>query len=157
MKKLQKREMPKSENGGVFLKFKDGDSKVGVFKGDVHEFFQVWEGGKSLVVSPDHPNAKSRFRWNFVSKEDGELKARIFDFGLMVYNQLAEIQDDYDLSTTALKITRRGTGTDTTYIVIPAKEQPNADQLKNIGAVPLQILEHKQTAKPAHDEENLPF
>lgn len=156
--KFTKREIPKGENGGMFMRMKDGENRVGVFRGEIHEFFQVWESGKSLVVSPDHPGAKSRFRLNFVSKEDGELKAKIFEFGLMVYNQLAEISEDYDLEKTAVKITRRGTGTDTTYIIIPAKEQPNTDQLKGIGNVALNILEHKQSAKPStNDEENLPF
>ena len=158
--KFQKRDIPTGDGkGGLFLKFKDGESKVGVFRGEVFEFFQVWEGGKSQVVDPDHPMAKSRFRLNFCTKEDGEMKVKIFEFGLTVYNQLAEISVDYDLEQTAVKITRRGTGTDTVYMIIPAKEQPTASQLKAIQALPINFLEHKDKPQsaPAADDEGLPF
>lgn len=144
MKRLTKREIQNENGSGLFLRLKDGESKVGVFRGEVYEFFQVWESGKSKVVEPDFDGAKSRFRLNFVTKEDGEYKAKIFEFGIQVYNQLAEIQDDYDLETTGLKIGRRGTGTDTTYIIIPSKEQPSAQVMKTIEAVSLNILEHKR-------------
>lgn len=160
--KFEKREIPEGK-GGLFLKFKDGESKVGVFRGEIYEFFQVWEGGKSLVVSSDHPGAKSRFRLNFVTKEEGEMKARIFEFGLTVYNMLAEISEDYDLEQTAVKITRRGVGTDTTYMIMPAKQQPSAAQLKSIQAMDLAVLEHKDGPKPpaaeseAQDDSELPF
>jgi hypothetical protein len=150
--KFIKRELPKTDGGsGMFLRFKDGEARVGVFKGEIYEFHQIWEGGKSKVVSDDHPGAKSRFRLNFLSKVDGEMKPQIFEFGLMVYNMLAEISEDYDLEKTAVKITRRGTGTDTTYIIIPAKEQPNAAQLKTLAAIELLTLEHKEST-PGHTE-----
>lgn len=162
--KFQKREMPAGEGKGTFLKFKDGESKVGVLRGEVYEFFQMWEGGKSQVVPEEHPGAKSRFRLNFVTKEEGEVKAKIFEFGLTIYNQLAEISEDYDLEQTAVKITRRGTGTDTIYMIIPAKEQPSASQLKTIQAIPLNPLEHKEAVKnhapqttASDDSDNLPF
>jgi hypothetical protein len=156
----------------LFLKLKDGESKVGVFRGErPYEFFQVWEDGKSQVVDADHPNAKSRFRLNFVTKEDGELKVKIFEFGLTVHNMLADISESYDLEQTAVKITRRGLGTDTVYLILPVppKEQPNATQLKAIQALPLNILEHKPQVKnhapqaawddgdPGPDSEGLPF
>ena len=146
--KFEKRDMPAGDGkGGTFLKFKDGESKVGVLRGEIYEFYQVWEGNKSHVVDSDHPQAKSRFRLNFVTKEDGELKVKIFEFGLTIYNQLAELSEEYDLEQTAVKITRRGTGTDTVYMIIPAKDQPNASQLKAIQALPLNILEHKDQPK----------
>lgn len=157
--KFQKREVPEGK-GGLFLKFKDGESKVGVFKGEIYEFFQLWENGKSKVVNDDTPGAKSRFRLNFLTKEDGEMKPRIFEFGLTVYNMLAEISEDYDLEKTAVKITRRGTGTDTTYIIIPSKDQPNANQLKIIDSIDLNILEHKDQPKKEtvnDDSDEVPF
>lgn len=146
--KFTKREIPSGDGkGGLFLKFKDGESKVGVFRGELYEYFQVWENGKSQVVSEEHPGAKSRFRLNFVTKEDGEMKVRIFEFGLTVYNMLADLSEEYDLEQTAVKITRRGVGTDTTYMVIPSKIQPTAVQLKEISSLPLNILEHKESAQ----------
>lgn len=148
--KFVKREIPKTDgNAGMFVRLKDGESKVGIFMGEIHEFFQIWEGGKSKIVSDDHPGAKSRFRLNFINKIDGIMKAQIFEFGLTIYNQLADLADEYDLEKTAVKITRRGVGTDTVYTIIPAKDQPSAQQLKNIQSIELNSLEHKE-ATPSH-------
>lgn len=145
--KFTKREIPAAAgNGGLFLKFKDGESKVIIPRGEIYEFFQIWENGKSRLVGGSEPGAKSRFRMNALTKEDGELKARIFEFGLTIYNQLAEIADDYPIDKTAIKVTRRGTGTDTMYMLIPAKEQPTPAQLKSMAEIPLNILEHKEAA-----------
>jgi hypothetical protein len=146
--KFPKREIPKGDgNGGVFLKLKDGESKVGVLRGEIFEFFQVWEGGKSRVVEPDAPGAKSRFRVNFVTKEGSDYKAKILDFGLIVYGQLAEIAEEWDIDKTGIKISRRGSGTDTVYVITPSKDQPNAQAMKAISAVDLNILEPKPQAE----------
>jgi hypothetical protein len=164
--KFQKREVPKSEGGGLFLRLEDGESKVGVFRGEIYEFFQYWEGNKSHVVTADHPKAKSRFRLNFVTKEEGVMQARIFEFPTIIYNQLAELSEEYDLEKTAVKITRRGVGIDTVYMIIPAKDQPSPAQLKAIQAIDLAMLEHKEhpQAKPKNyapgaddDGSDIPF
>jgi hypothetical protein len=148
--KFTKRDMPERDDRGpgIFLKFKDGESKTGVCRGEVYEFFQVWENGKSQVVARDHADAKSRFRLNFVILEDGKFVPKIFEFGIVVYNLLAEISEEYDLEKTKVKITRRGTGTDTVYMVLPLLKEPiSAKTMKEIEAVPLNILEHKERAK----------
>lgn len=164
--KFNKRDAPSGDSqSSLFVRLKDGESIVGVPRGEVYEFFQVWEGGKSQVVSEDHPNAKSRFRVNLVVHEDGEFKARIWEFGLVIYNQLADIASEYDITQTKLKITRRGTGTDTVYMILPILKEPiNAKALKAIEAVPLNILEHKQSEPkvvknhaPGGDDMELPF
>lgn len=145
--KLPKREMPTSNgsSGNLFLKFKDGESKTGVFRGEPYEFYQKWVSNKSHVTSADDPEGKSRFRLNFVVLEDGKFVAKIFEFGLTVYGQLADIQEEYDLETIKVKITRRGTGTDTTYMVLPLLKEPiPAKAFKEIESVHMNILEHKQ-------------
>lgn len=162
--KFTKREIISGEASGRFIRLKDGESKVGVFRGEVFEFFQKWENGRSQVVDAGTPEAKSRFRLNFVTKEDGELKAKVFEFGLTIYNQLADLAEDYDLEQTAVKISRRGTGTDTVYTIFPAKDQPTQSQWKSIDAIELIVLEHKDAnGKPknyapgAEDDEGLNF
>lgn len=167
--KFIKRDLPPKSNDGpsLLMKFKDGESKTGVLRGEVYEFHQYWENGKSHIVGKDDPRAKSRFRLNFVTKEDGGLKSKIFEFGINVYNQLAGIAEDYEMDKTAIKITRHGTGTDTIYVIIPAKEQPSVAGLKQISEVPLNILNHKESSKdsavnsfeemPSNDDEGLPF
>lgn len=144
--KFTKREMPSGNGngGGLFLKFKDGESKNGVLRGEVYEYHQKWDGGKSHVVTAADPEGKSRFRLNFIVQEDGKLQAKIFEFGLTVYNQLADIAEEYDLDKIKVKITRRGTGTDTTWMVLPLLKEPLSPKVfKEIEAVNLNILEHK--------------
>ena len=127
------------------------------------EFYQRWDNGRSQMVEQGTPESKSRFRLNFVTKEDGELKCKVFEFGLMIYNQLAALSEDYDLEKTAIKITRRGTGTDTEYTVFPAKDQPTASQWKSIEAIELNVLEHKdangkpKNFAPGADDDGLNF
>lgn len=144
--KFTKRDISSGNGGGSFIKFKDGESKVGVLRGDIFEFHQRWDNGRSSIVEAGTPEAKSRFRLNFVTKEDGVLACKVFEFGLMIYNQLAALSEDYDLEKTAIKITRRGTGTDTEYTVFPAKDQPTASQWKAIEAIELIVLEHKDAS-----------
>lgn len=149
--KITRREVGEG-TGGLFLKMKDGESRIGVLRGEIYEFYQVWENGKPRVVSPGDPEGKSRFRLNFVTKEDGDLKVKIFEFGVTINNQLYDLIKEYDdLESNAVKITRHGSGTDTTYNVIRAKDQPTAEQWKKIEAMPLNILEHKNSP-PKSDE-----
>lgn len=140
-----KRKVTKSSSGpGVFLKFKDGESKVGVFKGEVYEFFSKWENDKSHVVEATETGAQSRFRLNFIIHEDGKFNPKIFEFGVGVYNQLADLSEEYDLEQIKVKITRRGVGKDTMWMILPILKEPLAPKtLKEIGAIPLNILEHK--------------
>jgi hypothetical protein len=165
--KFTKREVMQSNGSGgnTFLKLKDGESKAGVFRGEIYEFLKKWENGKSQVVGPDDPEGKTSFRLNFVTLEDGKFTAKTWEFGITVYNQLADIHEEYDLSKTKVKITRRGTGTDTTYMVLPLLKEPiPAKTMKEIEAVILNMLEHPQAVKkevknyaPGSDGEELPF
>jgi hypothetical protein len=165
--KFTKREIKSNSGGGssMFLKFQDGESKTGVLRGDVYEFYQVWEDGQSKIVEPSHPDGKARFRANLVVQEDGKFVAKIFEFGLTVYNQLADISDEYDIEKTKIKITRRGVKTDTTWMILPLLKEPlGAKALAEIEAVPLQNLEHKQKVliEPgyvlgADEDDNAPF
>ena len=164
--KFTKREIPSGNGGGgnLFLKIGDGESVTGVLRGENYEFYNVWENGKSRICGPDEEGAKSRFRANFVTYEDGKFVAKIWEFPLTVYNQLAEIAEEYDLEKTKLKITRRVIKTDTIYKILPMLKEPiPAKAMKEIEAVPLNILEHKPQNKvpsfgPSDEElEELPF
>lgn len=147
MRRLTKREAPESESGGKFLKFKSGESKNVLLLGDIYEFHQIFDDKerKSRLVSPNTKGAKPRFRINVAVNEDGEMKVKIFEFGLQIYNQLAALQEDYDLSTTVLKVSRQGERLDTEWLLLPLppKAQPTEAQLAKIKAMDLHILEHK--------------
>jgi hypothetical protein len=139
-----KRELVQGEGGNLFLKLKDGESVTGVFRGEIYEFYSRWDGNRSKVTSVDDPEGKSRFRLNFVTKEENKLVAKIWEFGVGIYNQLADLNEDYSLEETKVKITRRGTGTDTTYNILPTKDKLDEKALNAIAEVGLQVLEHKQ-------------
>ncbi len=167
--KFPRKETLNSSAGDTFLKFKDGESIVGIFRGEVYEFYQLWANGKSSLAAQGDAGAKPRFRLNFVTKDaSGAMAAKIFEFGVPVYSQLADINEEYDLSQTAVKITRKGMGLDTVYSILPLlKQAPTAAQLKIIAALPLKVLEHTGAAPsapmPEHefpggdDGEEVPF
>lgn len=163
---IPKREIPNGNGAGgdLFLKLKDGESKIGVCRGELYEFFQVWENGRSRIAEPDEKGAKSRFRLNFVSYENGKFVARIWEFGLTVYNQLAEINEEYPLEKTKLKVTRKGTGTDTVYMILPMLKEPISPKaLKDLDGVALNALAHPEakekpgTFESEMEHDDLPF
>ncbi len=158
---------PKGEgSSGAYLRLKDGESVNGVFKGDILKFWQVWPkgGDKQIFVEPA-PGASPRFKVNIVVHENGEFVAKVFEFTKSISSQLADLQEDYDLSNTKVKITRRGEGTATVYSIIPSKDQPTPSQLKIINSVQLNALSvsTKEPPKelknyaPSDDSDEVPF
>lgn len=142
--KFTKRETISGDGPKLFIRLKDGESIVGIPRGEVYEFKQKWVGNRSQVTTEDDPDGKSKFRINFVVQEDGNFVVKILEFGLMLYQQLADIADDYPITETKVKITRRGQGTDTVYNAIPIVKEPlPAKILKQIQSMDLNILEHK--------------
>lgn len=139
-------DLPESGGSKNFLKLKDKEHVSGIFMGELHEFFVQWEGGKSRVVPEGAPDAKFRFRVNFVAKEGAVYVPKIFEQGLTVYRQLAELNEEYGLDQIVVKVTRNGTGTDTTYSLLPLLKQTITKEvmahLKTIELLPLE-------AKPA--------
>jgi len=143
--KFTKRTQPGQGQPTNYLKLKNGESKTGVLQGEIHEFFVKWLEGKSKVVTKDTPEAKSRFKINFISHDDNkQLKAFVWEFGIIIYNKLAAISEDFDLSKTTIKIKREGTGTDTEYHIVPLGPVSNLDAVK---AVELNILDTKKPQK----------
>lgn len=159
--RLTKREGPKSEGNGPsnYLKVGDGQKVSGVFRGECHEFWQVWpQGGQKQVFADPTPGASNRFKANFVVHEDGKFVAKVFEFGLTFYNQLAEIGENYDLETTKIQISRRGLGKATQWMVLPLGPV-DKKALPLIEATPLNILNGGQLSEsaPKNNEEGLPF
>lgn len=105
--------------GGSFLKLKDRESVTGVFLGDVHEFFTLWQDGKSMIVPEGTPKAAFRFRINFIVKSGDGYAAKIFENGATVYRDLGALHEEYNLETVAVKLTRNGVGLETTYSLMP--------------------------------------
>jgi len=111
---------PKTDGGGDFLKLKDKESVVGVFRGEPLEYYAKWDGKKSSKCDPTDAKARFRFRINIVVTDGGSLKSLIWEQGPLVYKQLKAINADYLLEKHFMKITRHGsTVNDTEYMVMP--------------------------------------
>lgn len=136
MKLPKKQSLPGTGHGSdKFLKLKDGESKEGVFRGEPFEYRVKWNGS---IYAPD-PAGSFRYKLNFIVWDVDHFKALIWEFGQTIYDTLSEINVNMPLENTKIKITRKGSGTDTTYIIIPLG--PVAKKgLELIAAVDLNIL-----------------
>lgn len=151
--KFTKRQVDSSSNGNSnFLKLENGVPVVGIFRGEVHEFWQVWpQGGQKEVYDHHVPGSQSRFKANFVVIEPGKpLVPKIFEFPLAIYNQLAGIAEVYEITETKLQITKHVNGKKTTYMLLPIVSQQLTDaQKKALEAVNLHILNGGREVSPA--------
>lgn len=150
-----------------FIKLKDGERLVGVFKGNPYEFHQVWEGKK--IVPPGTKGSAFRFRINFITKEGASYVAKVWEQGATVYHMLKDLNENYPLEETVVEVKRTGsTKDDTRYSVLPLppKNQPTDAGWRVINQVPLLSLEHEGAKKeeapwpdeaPDVHEEELPF
>lgn len=131
-----------------YLKIKDGDSISGVFRGEIYEFCVRWVNGKSEVVPPDTLGAKSRFKLNFIISENGKMVAKVWEFSHVVYSLLAEVNEEYPLETTKVKVLRKGSGMETEYYILPLLKEPlSASAIKSLAAIELNILDKAPAAK----------
>lgn len=135
--------LPGETNSKLFLNLADKESVRGVFIGDMAEHHVRWINGKTIDTTEDDLEAKVRFKCNFVVSDGGELVVKIWDFSLTVYQMLRDINEEYPLETTKLKITRNGVKTDTTYTIMPLvgpKDVLTAQQISVIGKMQLHSL-----------------
>jgi hypothetical protein len=149
--KLQKIDMParSGNGGGKFLKLDIGESVTGVFRGEPHMFYQKWpRGGNKETSDVPKPGFDPRFKVNLVVHEDGKFVPKIFEYPVPVNNQMADIQDAYDITTIKCKISRVASGKGSIYMVLPMIKEPiSAKAMKEIEAVPLYSLSG-QSAPP---------
>lgn len=158
MKFRSDEELPETGGSKNYIKLKDKGSVEGIFRGDTHEFFVKWENRKSREVPEGTPDSKFRFRVNFLVKEGAVWVPKIFEQGQIVYKQLRELHEEYDLEKTFIKITRNGDGTDTTYSLLPKLKQTMTKEteahLKEIELLP---LESKISHSSNSGDDDLPF
>lgn len=172
-------ERQENQNAKALLKLKAGESVVGVFRGEPRIFRQHWEivGGQKRPIECGgvrgcerckvDPKTVHRFQLNFVTKENAVYVAKIFEGSYSSQKDLEELNKDYPLETTVLKITRTGSGTDTRYSFVP---KPNSTlspaQEAELSKVHLNVLDPasaagQQQAQHAADgpeqEEDVPF
>lgn len=151
-------DIPESGGSKHFLKLKDKESVSGIFLGELREFYIFWENGKSKEVPEGTPNSKFRFRVNFVVKEGAVYVPKIFEQGLTVYRQLAELNEEYSLESIVVKVTRNGTGTDTAYSTLPLlKQQISKETAAHLASIELLPLTNEKGSPSNSDSDELPF
>lgn len=142
-----KRELSHSSpQSNIFLKINDGESVTGVLRGEVYEFSIKWVDGKPVKSSKNAPTAKPHFRVNFILSEGEHFVPKVWEFGIIVNNKLADVSAlladvDRDITQTKIKITRHGIGLDTEYSISPLAREPlSKNQLEHIKALKLNLL-----------------
>lgn len=155
---MQFRKIEETAGSQSYIRLKDKESVVGMFVGDPYEFFSLWENSKPRAVPEGTPGASFRFRLNFVVREGTNFTPKIFENGATVYRQLDELNAEYDgLDTIYVKITRNGSGMETTYSILPSKAAPKAEELKHIKSLDLHDLSHKEKPATNSSDEEIPF
>lgn len=150
-------ELERTKVPSRFIKLKDGDTIEGVFRGEPYIFYRIYKDKTEYRTYI--PGSKFRFRVNFVTRENGNVVAKIFEGGSKIRDAILEAKEEYGLNY-VFKIKRKGSGmNDTTYSIFP-KEPLNESAIEAINAVKLNDLEPKQSSdnhSSYQDEEDVPF
>lgn len=149
-----KKDLPESGPSN-YVRLKDKESITGIFRGEVFDFYSVWESGKPRIVDESVFGARFRFKINFVVKEGASYVVKVFEQSKTVYEQLGALHDEYDLEKTLIKITRNGTGkSDTTYTLLPLRQEVPPETLKHIETLPMNPLgQGPNNASASHENE----
>jgi len=146
-------DVAQSSEGGLFAKFDNG-TLLGVFRGDPVVFKQHGFGktmklcaGPSCDVCEAGERPKQRFRMNIIVQEGASWTAKIFEGGSSIYQPLKELHaEGYDLDSTLIKLTKKGSGMETEYSLMPAAKQLTPEQIKAVSEVPLRDIRPRERA-----------
>lgn len=154
-------DIPQATGGGgsLFARYDDKGSLLGVFRGDPVVYKKHGWGKTELLCEGGEcdachggDRAKQRFRINLIVEEGGQQVAKIFEGGVTVYQQLRALHDEgYNLEQTRLKVSKAGSGTDTTYTVMPAAKAITKDELALVAKVPLKDVRPRPRKEPGSD------
>jgi len=151
----------KEGSDGTYIKLKDGESIKGIFRGNPNEFYTKWENRKPSLAKEGEPGAKFRFRIKFVVKTDAGFVAKVFEGPAGIYNKLKELNEEYGLEQTVIKITRNGMGLETEYSLLPLREAPSKETMDAIDQIKLADLNFESKTEEKAPEfdtgESLPF
>lgn len=158
---------PSLDNGGgsgggvsssTFLKIKDGERIKAIFRGDPRVFRVHWAGGKSQLCSQKQDcelckggdKSKTRFQINVLVQVEGVWVAKVFENGYGLLKDMSTMHDEYNLEETCVWLSRSGTGTDTEYSIIPAKDNGGLkkEDVARLGGIPLNVLGSKKEETP---------
>lgn len=152
--RFQKREVGSQSGSDKFLKLQDGEPRTLCLQGEIYEFYVKWVNKKPIIVNENDPEGNLRFKVNAIVYEDGVFRAKIWEFPLTVYNQLADINSEYPLESIKIKVTRQGIAPNVNYHILPLlseKDRLTPALLEKIKAVELNLLDLKPKGSPAQD------
>lgn len=133
----------------IYLKLKAGEMVSGSFVGDEFCFYMKWDHNKKPIrTTEEDPDAKFRFKINFVMNENGVFTAKIFEAAsgpLYMLRDLSEMlktpgNDECNLWKTAVNLKRIGEGKQTAYLIVPKQPPLSREALEQIKAVKLHEL-----------------
>ena len=151
---LEKAREDSKKGKDIFIKLKDGDAIEGVFMGEPHTFYSIFQDPTEYGERVEGSSFK--FRVNFFVKEDGKWEAKMFSGGVTVRDLILDAKDEYGLDT-IFKIKRTGSGKDDTrYSVLPSKHKLTDADKDILKALPLLPTQWKKNEKHVSDEA-LPF
>lgn len=117
----------------TFLKVGDGNSVVGVFKGDPETFYRIYEDGKYKIVPKSDVNGKFTFQMNVIIRENEELVAKLFQGNWHNLEDLKALHKEYNLEETCIKISQTGERQSKRISFMPMiKQKPDQDEIKKI-------------------------
>ncbi len=153
MRFVDRPKAPGGDSGGptLYLRLKDGEAVNIIPRGEIYEFYSVF--GTRGEVTSSTPGAKLRFKMNVIVNESGTLKAKILEFGMTIYDQLAEINKVCDVTKTKIRLSRKGSGkSDTMYMLLPVVNEPiSAKVMATIEAIPLHVLNQARAKQGPSD------
>lgn len=134
----------------LYIKIKDGQSLTFTPRGEIYEFYSVF--GTRGEVARGTPGAKLRYKMNVVMSDDGgkTFRAMIYEFGKSIYTQLYDISEVCEVTSTKLRLSRRGSSKeDTEYTLLPMMKEPlTPGMISRIEEVELHILDRGTQPEP---------
>lgn len=110
-------------DGGKFVVLKNpGDKIQGLFMGEPHIIEQFWNGSTYVpfdATNLDHDRVSTRFYLNFY--DINERKMKIIQGGAKWFRDILKVRDKFGLDEQIYEIERQGTGTTTTYSILPER------------------------------------
>lgn len=168
-----RKEANDAQSGGMFLRLKaDGDSAKVVFRGEPLGYKQVWLGDESEIYDEKkHAGERPRQRFRLNVYNTDSKGVQIFEMSASTLSAIdAAVNGERDSAgkvdpdvpgnglRAIYKITRRGTGTKTTYSVNYLRDLTDA-QVDKMDALEVHNLDPSPSADvdAPTDDEDIPF
>lgn len=136
------------QEGGKYIRLKDGESIQGVFAGAPRVFYKNF----SSKEERDTPATGFSFRFqiNFLVKEGEIYVAKIFEQGYTVRSTLLTVRDEYGMDC-VYKISRKGSGMEDTEYSILFKQNLTPELIAKLGKV--ELIPLGDTPPQGYDDE----